>query len=238
MENGDDIALEVGDQMDIPKTQSRSKTKRTSSHEPSHRRIREGAEDDTFTPPQEDFMPPESGKGLPAKTNFQRRAYIRTMYNSAAMQDGRRIEIQLDQAQTAHARVIEKDGTKTLVPDGHYEIHNGQLRRLQNNNFELRDDTSILLSVYKGQVINYLPRIAVVAGEFENFFVPEPEPQAAPVPPSAPAAAPVTPETPETKAGEGSITPTSDTTSPAAVTKSPVPSPHPAPSAPPPYPQR
>jgi hypothetical protein len=123
---------------------------------------------------QESFKP-DSTSGLPVTNNFRKRAYIRTFYNTAAMDDGRRIEITVDgTSDNAKARVIEADNTKTLVPDGHYEIHGGKLRRLQNNNFELIDDTSILLSIFKGQVINYLPRWAVAAGEFENFEVPEP----------------------------------------------------------------
>lgn len=99
----------------------------------------------------------------------KKRAHIGSIYENAVLEDGRHVIIRTDRSLHTTAR-IELEGKRSeLLPNGHYELHESKLTRLPDNSYNLTDDISYLLSIYDGEVINYVPNWAVKEGDFTAF---------------------------------------------------------------------
>lgn len=105
----------------------------------------------------------------PAEQELIPKSYVRTLYQQAELEDGRKVSIINNSKGHAQAHIESPSGRKLLVPTGHYELLEGKLYKLEPHNFALTNDTSILLSIYNGKVINYLPKWAVDNGEYTDF---------------------------------------------------------------------
>lgn len=96
-------------------------------------------------------------------------AFIGNIYQVALLQDGRRVIIETDTNLMTQAYISEAGKRSRFIPNGHYDLHKGVLVRLPQGQYTLTDDTSILLSIYKGEVINFVPRWGVEMGKFVAY---------------------------------------------------------------------
>ncbi|MCH2038934.1 MAG: hypothetical protein MK137_10125 [Rickettsiales bacterium] len=96
-------------------------------------------------------------------------AFIGNIYQVALLEDGRRVIIETDTNLMTQAYVSEEGKRTQFIPNGHYDLHKGVMVRLPQGQYTLTDDTSILLSIYKGEVINYVPRWGVEMGKFVAY---------------------------------------------------------------------
>lgn len=119
------------------------------------------------TKPLQDLLLAE-GQPVPVPLEPER-AFIGNIYEIAYLEDGRKVVIETNTRLETNAYISEKGKRAQFIPNGHYELREGVLTRLPQNQYTMTDDTSILISIYKGEVINYVPRWAVKAGRFVPF---------------------------------------------------------------------
>ncbi|MEM7616799.1 MAG: hypothetical protein AAF195_00270 [Pseudomonadota bacterium] len=110
----------------------------------------------------------KEGEEIPVP-QFVELAYISNIYVAAILEDGRNVEIITDNDLRTTAFIVKPGARNQYLPNGHYELYKRGLYRLPNNEYSLTDDTSILLSIYEGTVINYVPNWAVKQGLFVSY---------------------------------------------------------------------
>ena len=97
--------------------------------------------------------------------------YLSSSFVSAKFNSGEIVHITVDNNNIASAYIVIRNDRNRLLPNGHYEVLDKTIYRLPLHSYQLTYDRSMLLSVYNGQVINYLPRLAVLNGDFVKFML-------------------------------------------------------------------
>jgi hypothetical protein len=95
--------------------------------------------------------------------------YVRNIFTRVMLEDGNYVVINIDNNNYPHASIVRDNQRNLLLENGHYELLDGKLFRLPPQHYQLTNDRSMLISIYNGSVINYLPRIAVLSGDFQLF---------------------------------------------------------------------
>lgn len=95
--------------------------------------------------------------------------YVRNIFVRAVLEDGNQAVINVDNKNYPHASIVNENQRNLLLENGHYELLDGKLFRLPPQHYQLANDRSMLVSIYNGRVINYLPRVAVLSEDFQLF---------------------------------------------------------------------